>query len=126
MSTAILNYVPNKSLETIDIISKRNKLLNYVFIIFSVIYYIVCEIICGNVCVHIFRNRLFTSDHDQTLERGLLPSDLEIIIVGIVILLKSMLPSVGNPIPTGGPSILFIIIRSLAPAFIAFDVFSAK
>ena len=47
-------------------------------LIFSVIYYIVCEIICGNVCVHIFRNRLFTSDHDQTLERGLLPSDLEI------------------------------------------------
>ena len=47
-------------------------------LMFSVVYYIVCEIICGNICVHIFRNRLFTSDHDETLERGLLPSDLEV------------------------------------------------
>ena len=45
---------------------------------FCVGYYIVCEFICANVTVHVLRIRLFTDDHEELLERGTLPEDLEI------------------------------------------------
>ena len=47
-------------------------------LIFSVSYYIVCELICANVTIHILRNRLFTDDHEEALEKGTLPESMEI------------------------------------------------
>ena len=46
----------------------------------------------------------------------LVPSALDIIIVGMLIAFKSTDPSLGAAIPTGGPSTLFTMISSFAPA----------
>jgi tRNA A-37 threonylcarbamoyl transferase component Bud32 len=77
-------------------------------LVFSVVYYIVCELICANVTIHVLRNRLFTDDHDEVLERGALPENLEISPMEIV-----DLEAVGS----GGYGIVYrAIYRSLPVA----------